>query len=371
MNGEIIDLIESKKTEVVFNEQYKPLFFRIYNNKEREEFIFLLKNTPGIQVYNEIYSQLKELVKSLNPTVKFTNKDYIHTIKNHINGYDEYEYGVWVYYPWSNKMVHILDESEYIEIRTNRNRNKITTDEREILSRKKVGVIGLSVGQSVALTMSMERSYGEIRLADFDIIEVSNLNRIRAGIHTMNTKKTVVTAREILEIDPFLKVSCFHEGISDQNLEKFLLEGGKLDALIEECDSLDVKIKSRYLAQKLKVPVIMDTSDRGLLDIERFDIMPERPIFHGLLSEFDLTNLKNISPEKRMEIIYAILDKEKISERFRSSIEEIGKTITTWPQLASGVISGGAHAADIYRRMMLGGILNSGRYYIDIEELIN
>lgn len=33
---------------------------------------------------------------------------------------------------------------------------------------KKIGVIGLSEGQSVALTMSMERVYGTLRIADFD-----------------------------------------------------------------------------------------------------------------------------------------------------------------------------------------------------------
>jgi hypothetical protein len=27
----------------------------------------------------------------------------------------------------------------------------------------------------------------------------------------------------------------------------------------------------------------METSDRGVLDVERFDLEPDRPIFHGLL----------------------------------------------------------------------------------------
>lgn len=370
MKDETIALIKSKRETLSLGEEYKPIFFRIYNQKELELFNSLLKNDPYIYVFDEIISQLKELMKSLNPAMKFDEPMYSKFIKEHLKGHSEYEYGVWVYYSWSKRMVHLLDESEFIDIRTNRNRNKITLEERELLSTKRVGVIGLSVGQSVALTMTMERSFSEIRLADFDIIEVSNLNRIRTGVHNMNVRKTVITAREICEIDPFLKVTCFHDGITDDNLQNFILEGGTLDAIIEECDSLDVKINTRHMAKKLKIPVIMDTSDKGMIDIERFDLFPERPIFHGLLAEFDLKNVKKYSPEKRMEIIYAILDKKKISDRFRLSIEEIGKTITTWPQLASSVISGGANAADVYRRLMLGGVLSSGRYYIDVEGII-
>ena len=368
---DIVILLENKKAQTGLNDIFKPVFFRICNKEEKEKFKILLQNTPGIVVYDEIQSQLQELVKSLNPTVKFSISTYPDFIKTHLNGCPEYEYGVWVYYPWSNKVVHMLDEQEFIEIRTNRNRNKITLEEKEILTKKRVGVIGLSVGQSVALTMTMERSYGEIRIADYDIIEVSNLNRIRTGVHNMNVKKTIVTAREIMEIDPFLKVTCFHDGLTEQNMERFMTEGGSLDAIIEECDSLDIKINSRLYAKKMKIPVIMDTSDKGMIDIERFDLTPERPVLHGLLAGYDLSNLKNITAEKRMEIIYAVLDKGKISERFRSSIEQIGKTITTWPQLASSVIAGGANAADVYRRIMLGGIQDSGRYYIDLEELIN
>ncbi|HPF91885.1 MAG TPA: hypothetical protein PLL57_14590, partial [Flavobacteriales bacterium] len=71
---------------------------------------------------------------------------------------------------------------EFALVRTDRNRNKITREEQAILSSKKVGVIGLSVGQSVSLTLALERSFGEIRLADHDTLELSNLNRIRSGV---------------------------------------------------------------------------------------------------------------------------------------------------------------------------------------------
>ena len=46
----------------------------------------------------------------------------------------------------------------------------------------------------------MERICGEIRLADFDILELTNLNRIRTGVHNLGLSKTYSVAREISEI---------------------------------------------------------------------------------------------------------------------------------------------------------------------------
>ena len=99
--------------------------------------------------------------------------------------------------------------------------------------------VGLSVGQSIALTLVLERSCGEIRLADFDAVDVSNLNRIRTGVHNLGVPKVIVTAREIAEIDPYVSVTIFAEGLTPHNLQSYFSAGGGLDAIIDECDSID------------------------------------------------------------------------------------------------------------------------------------
>ena len=265
------------------NLSYQPIFYHLTNDKNKADFKTLISNTIGIKVFDQIEIQIKDLIKCQNPKIKFTSELLHNFFLDFTKDQVLEEYGVWIYYPWSNNLVHLLDEKEFVEVRTNRNKHKITQEEQELLATKIVGVIGLSVGQSVALTLAMERSFGELRIADFDKLDLSNLNRIRTGIHNLNVPKTVTVAREIAEIDPFLKVTCFHEGVTDGNLDNFLNDGGKLDVLIDECDSLDIKIKSRLKAKELKIPVLMDTSDRGMLDVERFDLEPYRPIFHGFL----------------------------------------------------------------------------------------
>ncbi len=217
----------------------------------------------------------------------------------------------------------------------------------------------------------MERIFGEIRLADFDSLELTNMNRIRTGLHNLGLSKVVIAAREIAEMDPFLKVICYPEGITEENMDAFLTEGGKLDILVDECDSLDIKILCRHRAKAHRIPVVMDTSDRGMVDIERFDLEPDRPILHGLINHLNATNVKNLSDLEKVPYLKSFVGYETISAGLRASEKELGKTIRTWPQLASSVILGGAVGTDICRRIALNQLRASGRYYVDLEEIIS
>jgi hypothetical protein len=350
---------------------YLPVFFRIRSHTDRQALQKLMESNPAIVVFDAIEGQLTELMKAANPTQRLSAGDLADAVKKHLGGVPPEEYGVWVYYPWSGRLVHILDEKEFIELRTSRNLYKITREEREILSKQKIGVIGLSVGQSIAVTMAMERTFGEIRLADFDTLELTNMNRIRTGLHNLGVSKVMLAAREIAEIDPFLKVVCFTEGITEDNIDDFLLKDGRLNILVDECDSLDVKIYARVRAKAHRIPVVMDTSDRGMVDIERFDLEPERQIFHGLISEFAPAAIRAMAPQERMNLVLSIIGKETLSERAGLSLSEVGKTITTWPQLASSVALGGATGTDICRRILLNQLHASGRYYVDLQKIIS
>ena len=190
-------------------EQYRPEFFRLAHPGDADRLKTLLDAVPGIQVLDELEAQLRELVRCLNPSRQFDQEALKTESLAHLGPVARDQYGVWVYYPWSRRLVHLLDEKEFALVRTDRNRNKITREEQERLSSLKVGVIGLSVGRSVALAMALERSFGELRLADHDRIDLSNLNRIHTGVHDLGINKCVATAREIAELDPFLEVRLF------------------------------------------------------------------------------------------------------------------------------------------------------------------
>jgi molybdopterin/thiamine biosynthesis adenylyltransferase len=361
---------DSLITDPCGDRSYRACIFRPAVAVDRQQLDELRQRESSIAVFDTIDAQLRDLVKTRHPSRRLSAAEQREFVVAELAGRPPAEYGVWAYYPWSRRLVHLLDEPAFVDLRTNRNTYKISPDERALLAQKKIGVVGLSVGQSVSLVLALERSFAELRLADFDTLDLSNLNRLRAGVHNLGVPKVYVTAREIAEIDPYLNVVCFPEGITADNLETFLQEGGPLDLVVEECDSIDRKIEIRYAARRHRIPVLMDTSDRGLLDIERFDLEPDRPIFHGAIGDLDPTRLRGLTTEEKVPYVLKIIGAETISTRLRASLLEVENSISTWPQLASAVALGGAVAADTARRVLLGQLRESGRFFVDVDDLV-
>ncbi|MCS3553859.1 MULTISPECIES: ThiF family adenylyltransferase [Sphingobacterium] len=349
---------------------YSPLYFRLANTHDRKSLEELRRKGDIVFEYNEIERQLNELGRCRYPADWESELKHQSFIQDFLQGKSLEEYGVWVYYPWRKTLVHLLDEKEFIEVRTNRNQLKITTEERDVLAQKIVGIVGLSVGQSIALTMAMERTCGTLRLADFDELDLSNLNRLRTAVFNLAVPKVIIAAREIAEIDPFLKVEIFPEGLNTENYNSFLGETDKIDLLVEVCDSFEVKLESRFNARALKIPVVMDTNDRGMLDIERFDQEPDRPIFHGLIGDLTMVELNTLSEGERLQYLMKIVNADQLSIRMKKSIPQIKKTLLSWPQLASEVVLGGAMTTNVCRRILLGERVSSGRYYLDMDSHI-
>ena len=209
-----------------------------------------------------------------------------------------------------------------------------------------------------------------LKLADFDHLDLSNLNRLQAGVHELGLNKAVLAARQIFELNPFADITVYAEALSDANLDEFLLGHPALDLVIEECDSLDIKVRVRQRARELRLPVLMQTSDRGMVDVERFDLEPDRPLFHGLAGELDASRLKGLTTEDKVAPVLDIIGVNTMSARIAASLVEIDRTIKIWPQLGSEVLLGGATITTAVRQFGLGRGLPSGRRYVDLESVL-
>lgn len=266
------------------------------------------------------------------------------------------------YYPWRRSVVKILGPRSFRRLRLDRNRNLITSEEQDRLSHLVVGVVGLSAGHVIAHTLAMQGLCGEMRLADFDELELSNLNRVPASLFDLGVNKTVVAARRIAELDPYLAVRTAQEGVTADNLEDFL---AGLDVVVEECDSLDLKVRIRQAAKARGLPVLMATSDRGLVDVERFDLEPDRPVFHGLLGDVDPDMLTGLSSHDKVPYVLRLIEVSGLSARAAASLLEVGHAVATWPQVAGDVTLGAGPIAEAVRRIGLGEPLSSGRVRLD------
>ncbi|CDO10469.1 hypothetical protein C1S82_01515 [Mycolicibacterium cosmeticum] len=269
----------------------------------------------------------------------------------------------WVYFPWRRTVVAMLGPLGFRRLRLDRNRNLITLDEQHRLGQLRIGVVGLSVGHVIAHTLAAQGVCGELRLTDFDDLELSNLNRVPATVFDEGQNKAIVAARRIAEVDPYLTVHADTSGITAETIDPFL-DG--LDILIEVCDSLDTKVLVREAARARRIPVLMATSDRGLVDVERFDLDPTRPILHGLLGNVETAGLAGLTSADKVPYVLGILDAGQLSGRMAASLCEVGQTLSTWPQLAGEVTLGAALIAEAVRRIGSGEPLPSGRVRIDI-----
>jgi hypothetical protein len=338
-----------------------PLLFTLGGHAEQ-----LRKLQQTAQVCDTIRTQVGELIETRRPDRKLKALELENEIDHLLEGGAE-AYGSWAYFPWSNRLVHVLPAAEFAEVRGSRNRNKITREEQQRLGKVTLGVAGLSVGQATAVTLALEGLGGTLRLADFDTLSLSNMNRLRAGVHEIGINKAVITAREIWEFNPYARIELFEDGIVDSNLGRFL-DG--LDLLFEECDDLKMKVLLREEAKKRRIAVLMETSDRGLFDVERFDLEPERPMFHGLVGELRAEQLSGLTTYEKVPVVLAIIGGETMSPRLAGSLVDVDATLKTWPQLASAVALGGAINTDVARRILLGSFKGSGRYFVDFEDII-
>lgn len=340
----------SELNEISDPDQYRAIF--IDDEDHSDSTLDQLRRDPRITVIDECRQQ-RAALHTLVPAV---DRELID------------EPARWAYYPWRRSLIRILGPESFSRLRLDRNRNLITADEQRRLSSLKIGVIGLSVGHAIAYNLATEGLCGEIRLTDFDELELANLNRVPGTVFDLGLNKAVVAARRIAEIDPYITVRIDSHGAVPESIDDFV-QG--LDIVVEECDSLDAKVLVREAARARRLPVLMTTGDRGLLDVERFDLQPSRPIMHGLLGDVAARDLAGLTSKDKVPHVLRILDAPELSPRMAASLVEVGKTLSTWPQLAAEVVLGATIVANAVRRIGLGEPMPSGRVRVDVADALD
>ena len=354
----------------VVNTSYRPLIFDLSQSDDWHALEQLRLKRQVWRTVDRLPQQLNQWIDARHVGKSQGQANRQQAITDILGDCDLEQFGRWVYYPWSGQLVHILPEPMFNQLRLDRNRNKITKVEQVKLSQLAIGIIGLSAGNAIALTLALEGIGETFKLADFDQLELANMNRLRASLHDLGVSKTVLTARQIYEVNPYAQITLFEAGITMGNIEAFLLESPRLDLIIEECDSMNIKFMVREKACQYRIPVIMETGDRGMLDVERFDLEPGRPIFHGRVCSTAGEASPELSPARRIELGLQIVGAADISAELAASMTEIGHTISTWPQLASEVALGGALVATAVHGMFCDQTLSSGRYYADLRQIL-
>jgi hypothetical protein len=332
----------------------------------------LIKTERIVEIVDNYGEQYAELLLSKNAHLYRANHEVqsasiAKMLDEHYGSKKPWELGSWAYYPWNGNLVHVLLQKDFEDLRTIRNRDLITTEEQSILADFSAACFGMSVGSAGALALAISGISRKIKLVDGAVISGSNLNRILTGVSSVGKNKCEVIGHQIYGMNPYSSVE-YYEKVSRDNIDDILTD---IDVAIDEIDDVEMKVRIRMEARKRKIPVVMATElgDTVMLDIERFDLEPERELFHGMIPGVE--EIADSPPENHREWTkhaVSIIDPSNMPIKMQKSLLKIGSTIVTHPQLGSTVMVTGGALAFAVKNIALGQPLKSGRYVISLEK---
>ncbi|HET9721489.1 MAG TPA: ThiF family adenylyltransferase [Candidatus Saccharimonadales bacterium] len=336
----------------------------------------LKEKHPELVIEDQIALAIDELFDIEHPAKKDSkSKQEIGEYAQKLTDGNADDWGDWVYYPWLNQVVHFPPKSQLRALRTSRNQNLITAEEQSKLYSSTIMVIGMSVGSNVAEALAAHGVGGCLILVDMDIIEPSNLNRIRSPYHHVGLHKVEAVSRKLWEIDPYLQIVQLREGLNEANLPE-ALDKYRIDVLVDEMDDLRMKIILREAAKARRLPVVMaaDDGDDALLDIERYDTDPDAVAFGGRIPEDILGRIKQGGiPRAELGVMIGkyFVGADNIPLRMYQSLAQVGKSLPSWPQLGGAAALSGVALAYIIRKILLGEKIRDGRVLLSLDEKIS
>lgn len=365
------------KSQASVNDGLEPILVEM-DNKESHKLLKEIIDSQNISIVIDNYGeQYAELLLSQNAHLYRANEEVqvasiADLLRQHYGKRKSWELGTWVYYPWSHQLVHVLAQADFEELRTIRNRDLITKEEQKKLYDFEVACFGMSVGSASAQSLSITGVSRRIKLIDGAVISGSNLNRILTGVISIGKNKAQVIANQIYEMNPYSTVKCYDK-VTDQNISQIFSKPWPVKLVIDEIDDIEMKVRIRAEARKLKIPVLMATEigDTVILDVERFDLDASRPLFHGKVPGIERL-LEDKIEDYREWTKHAvdIIDPHNMSIKMQKSLLKIGTTIVTHPQLGSTVMMTGGVLGFAVKNIALGNSLESGRYVISLEKLL-
>ena len=173
-----------------------------------------------------------------------------------------------------------------------------------IISKKKIGIIGAGgIGSNAAVALA-RAGVGHLIIADFDIIQPSNLNRQYYFTDQIGKEKVFALKENLKRINPFILYTMVNNKINKLNLIKIFPD---IDLLIEAVDKANQKkmILETWLEYYPDKPIIMAS---GIAGIGNNDIIHTRKIDNIYICGDEKTesNDKNLPYAPKVAIVAAM-----------------------------------------------------------------
>ncbi len=193
-------------------------------------------------------------------------------------------------------MIH--GKYHFFERAFSRNIGIFTMAEQEKILNSRVAIAGLGgVGGQHLITLA-RAGFGNFNIADLDYFEPVNTNRqYGAKLSTFEKSKTETMYKEAMDVNPFLDIRCFENGVSEENIDEFLKD---VDLVADGMDFFNFDIRRLIFkkAQEKNIPVItagplgfssallIFMPDKGMLFDEYFNIRDDLSLEDKLIRFF-------------------------------------------------------------------------------------
>lgn len=347
-----------------------PLILHLQKDADLNIYHKLLKS--GAVLYDHFYPQLQELYAIRYPKQKLNKEG----AQKYATNYKD-QYGDWVYYPWRNTLIHIVSQKDYYELRTARNFPLIDKKTQSKLHNLRIAIAGLSVGSNIVRSLVYAGVGSTFHLADSDILATSNLNRSTSNLLDLGKNKCNILAMQLWELDPYLNLVQYNDGLNATNFKNFLTKGGKVDVVFDEVDDISLKPFLKLAAYTLSIPHFMVTDNGYTAEIDSTTFRDKKN--SGGLEQSPKVNLLDITstigyreplsltPKEEQDLINSLIGSEDRAEEMKSAGRlKYAQKIVGWPQLQA-VASVGASLAVFALISLVNNTLRSGKKMISLN----
>ncbi len=137
-----------------------------------------------------------------------------------------------------------------------------TPEVQQKIKKSRIGIAGVGgLGSNVAVALA-RIGIGKLVVADFDLVEPSNLNRQYYFIDQIGMPKVLALQETVKRINPGVDFRAVHEKITPANLKKYF---PGLDILVEAFDDADQKamLISHFLREFPQIPLVAASGMAG------------------------------------------------------------------------------------------------------------
>lgn len=166
-------------------------------------------------------------------------------------------------------------------------------------------IVGLGGVGAYAAEMVARAGVGELTIADSDRVSESNINRqLIALTSTVDSYKTDIVRKRLLDINPHLKINSVTEYIKDELTDR-LLDAGKFDYVVDAIDTLSPKVNLIKGALDRGIPLVSSMGSGAKTDPAQVQICDISKTHHCPLAHMLRKRLHRIGIRKGFDAVFS------------------------------------------------------------------